>query len=98
MLEPGTTAWREVKEYFGDEVISPDGKINRTVLGTIVFNDKEKRMKLNAITHPKIHSTMMKMAFRYFLLGHRYLVLELPLLFETGKMLRFMHKIITVAW
>ncbi|XP_022121200.1 dephospho-CoA kinase domain-containing protein [Pieris rapae] len=97
VLEPGTIAWKEVKECFGDEVISDDGKVDRLVLGNIVFNDKDKRMKLNAITHPRIQSAMMKMAFRYFFSGHRYIVMEVPLLFETGKMLRFMHKIITVV-
>ncbi|CAH2035458.1 unnamed protein product, partial [Iphiclides podalirius] len=53
VLEPGTKAWKELKEYFGDEVLYPD--------------------------------------------GHKYIVMEVPLLFETGKMLTFMHKIITVV-
>ncbi|CAG4942298.1 unnamed protein product [Colias eurytheme] len=97
VLEPGTKAWKEVKQYFGDEVLNPDGKVNRLKLGEIVFNDRDKRMKLNSITHPRIQSSMMRMAFNYFFTGHSYIVMEVPLLFETGKMLTFMHKIITVV-
>lgn len=98
VLEPGTQAWKELKEYFGDVVLHEDGKVNRVTLGEIVFDSIEKRRKLNAITHPRIQSAMMKMAISYFFSGHRYIVMEVPLLFETGKMLNFMHKIITVVW
>ncbi|XP_061706736.1 dephospho-CoA kinase domain-containing protein [Cydia pomonella] len=97
VLEPGTKAWKELKEYFGEEVLLADGKVNRVKLGELVFDDIEKRRKLNAITHPRIQSAMMKMAISYFFSGHNYIVMEVPLLFETGKMLTFMHKIITVV-
>ncbi|PZC80431.1 hypothetical protein B5X24_HaOG214733 [Helicoverpa armigera] len=97
VLEPGTKAWKELRDYFGDEVLLPDGKVNRARLGEIVFDDIEKRRKLNAITHPRIQTAMMKMAVSYFFSGHSYIVMEVPLLFETGKMLTFMHKIITVV-
>lgn len=98
VLEPGTKAWKELKEFFGDSILLADGKVNRVTLGEIVFDDIEKRRKLNAITHPRIQSAMMKMAMSYFFSGHSYIVMEVPLLFETGKMLTFMHKIITVVW
>ncbi|KAI8430686.1 hypothetical protein MSG28_000878 [Choristoneura fumiferana] len=97
VLDPGTKAWKELKEYFGDEVLNPDGRVNRAKLGEIIFDDIEKRRKLNAITHPRIQSAMIKMAVSYFFSGHKYIVMEVPLLFETGKMLTFMHKIITVV-
>lgn len=76
----------------------PDGRVNRSRLGEIIFDDIDKRRKLNAITHPKIQSEMLWMAISYFFSGHNYIVMEVPLLFETGKMLTFMHKIITVVW
>lgn len=40
-------------EAFGEDIIS-NGKINRSSLGKIVFNSKEKLLKLNEIVHPKI--------------------------------------------
>ncbi|XP_046977015.1 dephospho-CoA kinase [Vanessa cardui] len=96
VLEPGTSAWKEVKSYFGVNVLYPDGKINRLKLGEVIFDDIEKRRKLNAITHPRIQRAMMMMALKYFFSAHKYIVMEVPLLFETGKMLNYMHKIITV--
>lgn len=96
VLEPGTNAWQELRAYFGDEVLLPDGTVNRVRLGELVFDDIEKRRRLNAITHPRIQSAMIKMAMKYFFSGHKYIVMEVPLLFETEKMLTFMHKIITV--
>lgn len=97
-MEPHSDAWKEIREYFGDEVFNPDGKVNRARLGEIVFNDIEKRQKLNAITHPRIQRKLIKIAISYFFSGHKYVVMEVPLLFETGKMLSFMNKIITVVW
>ncbi|XP_041987433.1 dephospho-CoA kinase [Aricia agestis] len=97
VLQPGTKAWKELKAYFGDKIVYPDGRVNRLKLGEIVFDDIEKRRKLNAITHPRIQTAMMKTAIKYFFSGHKYIVMEVPLLFETGKMLTFMHKIITVV-
>lgn len=98
VLESGTQGWHELRAYFGDEVLYPDGTVNRNRLGELVYDDIEKRTRLNAITHPKIQSAMMKMAVSYFFSGHKYIVMEVPLLFETRKMLGFMHKIITVVW
>ncbi|XP_039763450.1 dephospho-CoA kinase [Pararge aegeria] len=97
VLEPGTKAWKELRDYFGKEVLYADGRVNRLKLGELIFNDIEKRKKLNAITHPRIQTAMMKMAIVYFFSGYNYIVMEVPLLFETGKMLNFMHKIITVV-
>ncbi|XP_045784173.1 dephospho-CoA kinase domain-containing protein [Maniola jurtina] len=97
VLEPGTKAWKELRNYFGEEVLYSDGRVNRLKLGELIFDDIEKRRKLNAITHPRIQTAMMKMAVKYFFSGHNYIVMEVPLLFETGKMINFMHKIITVV-
>jgi len=37
----GAGLWSEVVKFFGKEVLSPDGKINRVKLGNIVFADKK---------------------------------------------------------
>lgn len=44
---------QEIIDTFGEEVVE-DGKINRKVLGEIVFNDKAKLIKLNEIMHTAI--------------------------------------------
>lgn len=82
----------------GEEILLPNGEINRIALGQLVFNDVEKRQLLNYITHPPIHQTIYKQIIKCFLLGHNFVVLDLPLLFETGRFLPYIHKIITVTW
>jgi len=54
VVEPGTPALAEIERVFGSSVISPDGSLNRPVLGAIIFADADKREALNAITHPAI--------------------------------------------
>lgn len=56
IYQPGTPAWREIIEAFGDDVIAPDRTIDRTKLGPIVFSAPEKLETLNKITHGKIYS------------------------------------------
>lgn len=75
-----------------------NGEINRESLGKIIFSDVTKRQILNKITHPEIHRNVLKQTAKYMFLGHPFVVLDLPLLFETGKLLSYIHKIITVTW
>jgi dephospho-CoA kinase len=54
VVEPVKPAWKEIVEYFGKEVVQADGQIDRKRLSEIVFQDVEKRKKLEGITHPRI--------------------------------------------
>lgn len=54
VVEPGTPALAAIAERFGPAVITPDGRLDRAALGTVVFSDEEARLALNAITHPAI--------------------------------------------
>lgn len=54
VVEPGTPGLAAIQEAFGDAVISPDGRLDRAALGAIVFSDEERRLALNAITHPAV--------------------------------------------
>lgn len=84
--------------FLGEGILLPNGEINRPALGQLVFNDVDKRRTLNFITHPVIHRSIYKQIIQYLLLGHNFVVLDLPLLFETGRFLPYIHKIITVTW
>lgn len=54
VVEPGTVGLRLVTEQFGEEVLLPDGSLDRKKLGSIVFNDPVKRQLLNSIVHPLV--------------------------------------------
>ena len=50
----GSEALARIRERFGDDVIAPDGSLDRPALGAVVFSDESARRDLEAITHPAI--------------------------------------------
>lgn len=53
-VEPGSAALAAIGVRFGDDVIAPDGTLDRPALGSVVFADEQARRDLEAITHPAI--------------------------------------------
>jgi dephospho-CoA kinase len=53
-MEPGREAYRDIVGEFGPQVLSENGTIDRARLGAIVFADKDRRMRLNEIVHPRV--------------------------------------------
>ncbi|MGQ9662132.1 MAG: dephospho-CoA kinase [Kiritimatiellia bacterium] len=56
LMEPGRPLFQAVVQAFGADILAADGTINRQRLGAMVFADKEKLQRLNAITHPVIRA------------------------------------------
>lgn len=56
IVEPGHKCLLELKKEFGDIICNKDGTLNRRILASIAFSNKEKTNKLNNITHPFIVS------------------------------------------
>ncbi|KFO80889.1 Dephospho-CoA kinase domain-containing protein, partial [Cuculus canorus] len=96
VVQPHSKAHRHIVRCFGTEILSENGEINREALGNIIFSQPEKRQLLNCITHPEIQKEMLKQILKYFLLGYRYVILDIPLLFETNRLTKFMKYTILV--
>jgi dephospho-CoA kinase len=54
VVAPGTPGLARVVAAFGDEVLRPDGSLDREKLGRIVFADPDKLAALNSIVHPLV--------------------------------------------
>jgi dephospho-CoA kinase len=54
VVEPETKGLGLIVENFGEEILQPDGKLDRVKLGAIVFADEQKRQLLNSIVHPLV--------------------------------------------
>lgn len=54
VVEPGTEGLARVVAAFGEEVLLPDGSLNREKLGSIVFADADRLATLNGIVHPLV--------------------------------------------
>ncbi|MCJ1364036.1 hypothetical protein MMC16_003145 [Acarospora aff. strigata] len=88
-------------EHGGDH--GPNGRglpLNRPALGRRVFGDdpqtKQDRAILNAIVHPAVRWEMCKAVLHYYIRGHWAVVLDIPLLFESG-LDRFCGTVMVVA-
>lgn len=98
VVEPGKPAWHKIWKEFGPQIFLDTNELDRAKLGDLIFNDIEKRKKLNSITHPDIYKEMHWQALKYLLMGHSFILMDLPLLFESGYMLNYLHKVIVVNW
>ncbi len=83
VVEKGTDGLAEIVAYFGKDILLEDGTLNRAKLGEIIFQDKEKREKLNEITHPRVKDYMLKERERFFEAGEKVVFFDIPLLFES---------------
>ncbi|EAP99227.1 dephospho-CoA kinase/unknown domain fusion protein [Janibacter sp. HTCC2649] len=54
VVEPGMPALTEIRERFGDVVLTADGELDRPALGRVVFTDPSALADLEGITHPAI--------------------------------------------
>ena len=80
----GTKAWREVVDEFGEDVLAPDGEVDRGKLGSIVFDDEGALERLNAIVHPRIRSMIEERVRELRERGSKVAVVEAALLLEAG--------------
>lgn len=71
---------KKIEKSFGSQVIK-NGRIDRKKLGTIIFSDKAKRIKLEKLIHPKVFREIKKNL--EYNKDSDIIVIEIPLLFET---------------
>lgn len=84
-MKPGGISYQGVVDYFGDEILFEDGSIDRSKISTIVFNDKEKLLKLNSLTHPNVlHEIQRIIAEKRESKTVPYCIIETALMIESG--------------
>lgn len=96
VVERGTPGFREVVDRFGGEVVAADGALDRERLAAIVFEDERARSDLNAIVHPRVRA---RISGRVADLADtdRIVVVDVPLLVETGQADRYRAVIVVTA-
>ena len=83
ITETSHQAIQEIKLVFGDAIFDKDNQLDRKKLKKIIFSDKNKKINLEKILHPKIYEEVKK---RLNALSHEsYVVIDIPLLFETNQ-------------
>lgn len=83
VVEPGEEAYHQVVKAFGEDILLTDGNIDRVKLGSIIFNDQEKRLLLNGIVHPAVRNWMRVKTEAALASGEETVFMDIPLLFES---------------
>lgn len=78
----GTYCYEKIVEYFGEEILDPEKKIDRKKLGAVVFSDPEKLQFLNNLIHPEVKKCFLKQMEEESESGTPLLVIEAALLLE----------------
>jgi dephospho-CoA kinase len=81
VVSPGEPALHEIADAFGAHFILVDGALDRSALRKLVFADPTARLRLEAITHPRIRRILEDRALSA--LGE-YVIASVPLLTEAG--------------
>ena len=83
VIEPNTTGFESILDYFGSKIIDSNGLIDRACLRKEVFDDYEKKKVLESIIHPLVRDLM---AERITMAQSSYSIVMVPLIFETNSM------------
>jgi dephospho-CoA kinase len=85
LIEPGQAAYAEVIQEFGPSITDSSGRIDRSILGAMVFADGAKLDRLNAIVHPRVAEVILSQFEVWRRAGVRDAVfVEAALLVESG--------------
>ena len=98
VLEEGGETYKAVVATFGQDILDPDGGINRRRLATIVFSDPEQLAKLNALVHPPVKVRERDLAAEFAREHpHGIAVTEAAILVETGSYKDYDRLIVAVC-
>ena len=95
LLESDPAVCQEITTELFAEAYSPDGHPDRAAIRRLVFHDPAAKARLESILHPRIRERWTQLADECRQ-NATPLVVEIPLLFETGAE-RFFDRIATVA-
>lgn len=82
VVQPGTEGLAALVEAFGDDILLPDGSLDRPALAAKAFADDEARQKLNGIVHPLVGKRRAEIIAS--VPEDSVVVEDIPLLVESG--------------
>ena len=79
LSEIGMPIYNNILNTFGDSFILPNRKLDKKKLGKLIFNNEDKKILLNSITHPVIKDVLINEINKS---SEEYIFIEIPLLYE----------------
>ncbi len=83
LVDPYQPAYAEIIETFGKDIVDSDGSIDRDKLRQLVFDDAQRRQKLEAILHPRVRTEIHHQSME---LDAPYCIIVIPLLIEANQL------------
>jgi dephospho-CoA kinase len=85
LQEPGQPVWKRIVEVFGRDILGADERIDRKKLGSLVFDDEQRRRTLEGIVHPAVLEEAQRRRDEIAIEDRKAIVLsDIPLLLEVG--------------
>lgn len=91
LVKPGKEALIEITDYFGSNILLPDGSLDRKALAGKIFNNSKNKEVLESILHPKIRKASQSQISR---LNTCYAIIAIPLLIETKQQSEYDYVIV----
>ncbi|OFZ31790.1 MAG: dephospho-CoA kinase [Bdellovibrionales bacterium RIFCSPHIGHO2_01_FULL_40_29] len=82
VMQPGQVGYQQVVSYFGTNVVSQSGDLNRSALAEIIFKSIDEKEKLESIIHPLVQAEVQKQKAYHQKIGTPICMYDVPLLFE----------------
>jgi len=96
VVKPGTSGYDAILACFGRMILLPDGDIDRKRLGEIIFNQPDKKARLDAIVHPLVFERSAEMIAQIAAeTPDAVVIMDVPLLME-ADMERDLEAVIVV--
>lgn len=90
LYKPGETGHEAIVRTYGNEILLPDGEIDRRKLADIAFSKPEEAQKLNALVHPLVIAEQARLFREAEERGEDAIyIVEATLLLESGGKERF---------
>ncbi|MBE2263750.1 MAG: dephospho-CoA kinase [Burkholderiaceae bacterium] len=96
LTEAGGAAIAAIARAFGPQFIDADGALDRNRMREKVFADPTARKKLEIIIHPLVGSTSLQQVQARLDEGSRVVLLDIPLLVESGHWRPRLNRVIVV--
>jgi dephospho-CoA kinase len=92
LIFPGSETLNEIVSIFGENVLQDDGNLNRKLMRQIIFNEKDKKITLEKIMHPRIQN---EVKLKIQSVSGRYQIIVVPLLLQS-PILDFVHRVLII--
>ncbi|MCI8553595.1 MAG: dephospho-CoA kinase [Clostridiales bacterium] len=96
-VEPGMPSLIRLAEVFGEDILLPNGCLDRKRLAARAFSTQEQTKRLNAIVHPSVIALSKEQLSQWEQEGKRAAVIDAPLLFESGMDSLCLHTVAVLA-